>query len=253
VAATIVAANPGLQGNLSTSNPEIGIAYHYSSQATAICSVDGSVNAGDIATITIRDRPYNYTVQATDTLDSIRDALIAQLQLDPEVTAAAAGEFDRIIITARVSGPDGNGIPVLAGASSGADVTMTAFDAQTGAANIAGSPVTAVNPAIAGEMLVFYVTGMGLPNLTAGDQPFIVTGKQYPAGAPVTAPQQFPNAIAGGSTADVIQSTLLQGAVGLFEVVLHLSPGLSSNGYTEVTVAQGAYVSNPVSIAVVAQ
>jgi hypothetical protein len=41
--------------------------------------------------------------------------------------------------------------------------------------------------------------------------------------------------------------------VGLNEVVLHLSPGLATNGYTEVTVAQGAFVSNPVAIAVVAQ
>ncbi len=253
VAATIVAANPGAQGQLGTSNPEIGIAFHYSSHATAIVSVDGSANAGDVATVTIRDRSYNYTVQATDTLDSIRDALIAQIQSDSEVTCTAAGVFDRIIITARVAGPDGDGIPITATASSGADVTMTAFDAQTGAANIANSPLTQVNPAQAGEMIILYCTGMGLPVLTSGNQPYIVTGMQYPVGAPITAPQQFANAIAGGSTADVIQSTLLQGAVGLFEVVLHLSPGLGTNGYTAVTVAQGAFVSNPVSIPVVAQ
>src|SRR6202021_678183 len=46
VAATIVVANPGALGQLGTSNPEIGIAYHYSSFATAIVSVDGSANAG---------------------------------------------------------------------------------------------------------------------------------------------------------------------------------------------------------------
>jgi hypothetical protein len=253
VAATIVVANPGLEGQLTTSNPEIGIAFHYSSNATAIVSVDGSANAGDVATVTVRDRPYNYTVQATDTLDSIRDAMIAQIQRDSEVTCTAAGVFDRIIITARVAGPDGDGIPIAASASSGADVTMTAFDSQTGAANIANSPVTAANPAQAGELIIFYTTGMGLPVLTSGNQPYIVTGMQYPVGAPITAPQQFANAIAGGSTADVIQSTLLPGSVGLFEVVLHLSPGLGTNGYTEVTVAQGAFVSNPVAIAVVAQ
>jgi len=252
VAATIVVANPGLAGQMGTVNPQIGIAYHYSSNGTAIVSVDGTANAGDVATVTIRDRSYNYTVQSTDTLDSIRDALIAQLQQDPEVTAVAAGVFDRIIITARVAGPDGDGIPIQATASSGADVTMTAFDAQTGGANIANSPVTTDNPAIAGELIIFYTTGMGLPVLTSGDQPYIVTGMQYPVGAPITAPQQFANAIAGGSTADVIESTILPGSVGLFDVVLHLSPGLGTNGYTEVTVAQGAFVSNPVAIAVVA-
>jgi hypothetical protein len=253
VAATIVTANPGLAGQMGTSNPQMGIAYHYSSYATAIVSVDGTANAGDVATVTVRDRNYNYTVQSTDTLDSIRDALIAQLVQDPEVTAAAAGVFDRIIISARVAGPDGDGIPILATASSGADVTMTAFDSETGGANIANSPVTTDNPARAGELIIFYVTGMGLPVLTSGNQPYIVTGMQYPVGAPITAPQQFANAIAGGSTADVIEATILPGAVGLNQVVLHLSPGLSSNGYTEVTVAQGAFVSNPVAISVVAQ
>jgi hypothetical protein len=255
VAATIVPANPGLQGQLNTSNPEIGIAYHYSSYATAIVSVDGSANAGDVATVTIRDRPYNYTVQATDTLDSIRDALIAQIQYDPEVTAIAAGVFDRIVISALVAGPDGDGIPITATASSGADVTMTAFDSQTGAANIANSPVTTANPAQAGELLIFYATGMGVPVVTSSNQAYIATGMQYPLGAPITAPPpaNFANAIAGGSTADVIESTLLPGSVGLYEVVLHLSPGLGTNGYTEVTVAQESFVSNPISIAVVAQ
>jgi uncharacterized protein (TIGR03437 family) len=218
-------------------------------------SVDGSANAGDVATVTIRDRPYNYTVQATDTLDSIRDALIGEMQQDSEVTAVAAGVFDRIIISARVAGPDGDGIPITATASSGADVTMTAFDSQTGAANIANSPVTTVNPAQAGELIIFYVTGMGVPVVTSGNQAYIATGMQYPLGAPITAPPEanFANAIAGGSTADVIESTLLPGSVGLYEVVLHLSPGLSTNGYTEVTVAQESFVSNPVAIAVVGQ
>ncbi len=72
-------------------------------------------------------------------------------------------------------------------------------------------------------------------------------------GAPITQPQQFANALAGGSTADVIQATLMPGAVGLFEVVLHLSPGLSSNTNTSLTVAQGAFVSNPVAMPVVSQ
>jgi uncharacterized protein (TIGR03437 family) len=253
VASTIVTANPSLAGVLGTSNPEIGFAYHYSSHATAIVSVDGSANAGDVATVTVRDRSYSYTVQATDTLDSIRDALVAQIQQDPEVTASVAGVFDRIIISALVAGPDGNGIPILATASSGADVTMTAFDSQTGAANIAGAPLTQNNPAQAGELVILYATGMGLPVLTSANQPYIVTGMQYPVGGPITAPQQFANAIAGGSTADVIQSTVLPGSTGLFQVVLHLSPGLASNPNTEVTVAQGAFVSNPVAIPVVAQ
>ncbi len=215
--------------------------------------MDGSINAGDVATVMIRNRIYNYTVQSTDTLDTVRDALIAQIDQDPEVTATAAGLFDRIIITAVVQGPDGDGIPITASASSGADITMSAFDSATCCANIAGAPLTQANPAKAGELIAVYTTGMGLPVLNSGNQPFIVTGAQYPVGAPITQPQQFPNSLAGGSTADVIQATLLPGAVGLFEVVLHLSPGLSSNPNTSLTVAQGSFVSNPVAIPVVSQ
>jgi hypothetical protein len=253
VAVTIVSANPGVYGQPGTANPQVGIATHYSSYATAIVSVDGSINAGDVATVTIRGRSYNYTVQSTDTLDTVRDALIAQLQQDPEVTATAAGVFDRIIITANVAGPDGEGVPITAGGSSGADITISAFDTATCCSDIAGAPITQTNPARAGELVVVYVTGMGLPVLNSGNQPYIVTGAQYPIGAPVTQPQQFANALAGGSTADVIQATLMPGTVGLFQVVLHLSPGLPPNTQTAVTVAQGAFVSNPVSIPIVSQ
>jgi uncharacterized protein (TIGR03437 family) len=253
VAVTIVSANPGVFGQPGTSNPQLGVATHYSSYATAIVSVDGSIAAGDVATVNIRGRAYNYTVQGTDTLDTIRDALVAQLQQDPEVTAIAAGVFDRIIITATIAGPDGEGIPITASASSGASVTVTAFDSSTCCSNIGGALITQDNPARAGELIVVYTTGMGLPVLNSGNQPYIVTGAQYPIGAPVTQPQQFANALAGGSTADVITATLMPGSVGLFEVVLHLSPGLASNPNTALTVAQGAYVSNPVAIAVVSQ
>ena len=253
VAVTMVSANPGVYGLPGTSNPELAVATHYSSYATAIVSVDGSINAGDVATVTVRGRNYNYTVQSTDTLDTVRDALVSQLQQDIEVTATAAGVFDRIIISALIAGPEGEGIPIAASASAGADITMTAFDSATCCSNIGGAMITADNPAKAGELIVVYTTGMGLPVLNSGNQPYIVTGQQYPVGAPITQPQQFANALAGGSTADVIQATLLPGTVGLFEVVLHLSPGLSSNTNTSVTVAQGAFVSNPVSIAVVSQ
>ena len=39
--------------------------------------MDGTITAGDVATVTIRDRPYNYTVLATDTTATVRDELVA--------------------------------------------------------------------------------------------------------------------------------------------------------------------------------
>ena len=102
-------------------------------------------------------------------------------------------------------------------------------------------------------MIVLYATGAGLPVLTGGNQAFIVTGQQYPVGAPITSPQQPMNAIAGGSTADVLQVTLQPGTVGIFQVLLHLNPGLTTNIYTSLTIAQGFFVSNPTAIPVLSR
>jgi uncharacterized protein (TIGR03437 family) len=252
VALTIVPANPGIFSQAGTVNPEIGIVVHGSSYAVGVVSVDGSVNAGDVATITIQNRNYNYTVQASDTLDTIRDALVALLSSDPAVTATAAGVFDRIILDAKQPGPDGNSITYTASTSSGAGVIMTAFGSQLCCANIQGLPVTPDNPALPGETIILYATGAGLPVFTGTVQGFVVTGQQYPALAPITQPQQAMNSIAGGSTADVLQCTLVPGTPGLFGVLLHLNSGLGTNQFTEVTIAQGIYVSNAVSFPVFA-
>ena len=77
VAVTIVQANPGVFTQPGT-NPELAVAYHASSYAIGIVSVDGpvppaTVTAGDVATITVADNTYSYTALATDTLDTVRD------------------------------------------------------------------------------------------------------------------------------------------------------------------------------------
>ncbi len=252
VAVTVVPANPGIYTQAG-SNPPQGLVYHASSHATGLVSVDGSVNPSDVATIMIRDRTYNYTVQAGDTLDSIRDNLIVLLNQDPEVSAVAAGVFDRIIITALVAGPAGDNIPIQATASSGADVVMTAFTQQTCCANVAGALVTNENPALPNEFVYLIATGLGLPVLTDVNSPLIVTGVPYPASGPVTAPAQSLNSIASGSTADVLQSTLMPGGVGTFIVLLHLNGSIATNQTTSLTIAQNTYVSNIVYFPVVAQ
>ena len=252
VAVTIVPANPGIYTQAGT-NPPLGLVYHASSHATGLISVDGSVNPGDIATIMIRDRSYNYTVQPGDTLDSIRDNLIVLLSHDPEVTAVAAGVFDRIILTALVAGPAGDNIPIQASASSGADVVMTAFTQKTCCASVAGALVTNANPAVPDEFVYVVATGLGLPVLTDTNSPLIVTGVPYPANGPVTAPAQSVNAIASGSTADVLSATLIPGGVGTYMVLLHLNGSLATNQTTSLTIAQDTYVSNIVYFPVVAQ
>ncbi len=254
VAVTIVPANPGI---FTAGGTNVGVVYHGSSSATGVISVDGSVAAGDVATVTIEDRSYSYTVQSGDTLDSIRDNLIALINQDPMVTATAAGVYDRILVQARVQGPEGNGIPISGSASASANLIITAFSSSLCCANVAGGLVTPDNPAIPGEMIEVYATGLGLPVLTDTVAAALRTGVQYPADAPLTTPpddsDHSVSAIAGGSTADVISASLVPGTVGTYKVVLHLNTSLAANSATELTIAQSTFVSNIVTFPVSTQ
>jgi hypothetical protein len=255
VAVTIVPQNPGIYSQSGTPDPvlpsaTLGLVYHGSSSATGVVSVDGTAIAGDSATVTIEERSYSYTVQSGDTLDNIREALIYLINQDPKVTASAAGVFDRILLKARVQGPEGNNIPYGASSDIGSGVIMTAIGAKLCCSNVAGSLVTLQNPALPGEVIYVYATGLGLPVVTDATKNLIQTGVQYPPGSPNTVPVNFVSSLAGGSTADVLSATLLPGTVGIFQVVLHLNSSLLSNPDTTLTIAQDIYVSNVVTFPV---
>jgi hypothetical protein len=244
VAVTIVPANPGIFTQPNT-NPARAMAFHGSSRAIGIVSVDGTVTANDVATVTVQDRSYSYTVQSGDTLDTVRDNLVALINNgDPLVSAYSAGVYDRIVIQARVEGPEGNNIPIGASASTGATVIMTAFSATLCCANVEGTPITNQNPAAPGEIIYVYATGLGLPVLNDTIASALQTGAVWPQGGPVTSPSVAVSSLAGGSTADVISATLQPGTVGTFKVVLHLNASLAANAATPVTIAQDVYVSN---------
>jgi uncharacterized protein (TIGR03437 family) len=127
---------------------------------------------------------------------------------------------------------------------------MTAIGTTLCCSNVAGSPVTAQNPALPGELIYVYATGLGLPVVTDATKNLIQTGIQYPPGSPNTQPVSFVSSLAGGSTADVLSASLLPGTVGIFQVVLHLNAGLASNADTTLTIAQDVYVSNVVTFPV---
>jgi hypothetical protein len=256
VAVSIVPANPGIfaQG----ADGKVAVAFHSSSNATGIVSIDGTVTKGDIATVTIEDRSYSYTAADGDTLDTVRDNLVQQIRdNDPKVTAEPSGQFDRITIKARVEGPEGNGIAIGGSASSGATLIVTAFSETLCCANVAGSPITQENPAVPGETIILYATGLGVPVLDDTISSLLVTGRKWPQGGPVTRPpfetgnNQSVSSLAGGKTADVLSATLLPGTVGTFEVVLHLNSEMPSDPATALTIAQDVYVSNVVTVPIV--
>jgi uncharacterized protein (TIGR03437 family) len=256
VAASIVPANPGIfTRNIETRE---ALAFHGSSRAIGIVSVDGSVTEGDVSTVKIEDREYSYTAVKDDTLEIVRDRLVERINEDPKVTAEASGQFTRIMIRARIEGPEGNGIEFSATAATGATVILTAFSTTLCCANVEGSPITAENPAVPGEVIVLYATGLGLPVLDESVAALIRTGRQWPAGGPVTRPpfqgsenNQSVSSLAGGKTADVISATLMPGTVGQYQIVLHLNGDIASDPALPVTIAQDVFVSNVATIPLV--
>ena len=250
IAIPIVPENPGILAEAGA-DPRPAMAFHASSNAIALVSVDGSIVAGNTVTVTIEDRNYTYTIQDGDTLATVRDALIATIDSNPDekVIATAAGQFTRIVLTAKVAGPDGNGIAITASASSGASVVVTALNPSTCCASVAGAPVTPDNPAIPGEVISLYATGLGLTLAPNGTFPNN-TGQAY-NGPPNTALAPVDNVQAGGSTANVISSGLKPGLLGIYEVQIQLATSLTTNPFTQVYIAQNVFTSNIVTIPVV--
>lgn len=232
-------------------DPRPAIAYHVNANATAIVLVDGTIKANDIATVVVDGREYSYTVQASDTLATIRDALIQAINQDPAVTASAAGSiYTRIIITARAPGAEGEGIPISIKRTGEPVVILTATNDKTCCANTEGAPITEANPARPGETIAIYATGLGF--VQPDEAKFsVITGGKY--GGPAFNFTNAPiDAIAGGKTANVLFSGLKRDAVGIYEVRMQLNTDIPTNPQTQLTIAQQGFVSNIVTFPVVA-
>ena len=246
--------NPGIYA-MTGPEPRVAYAYHGSSYATGTIAVNGTIEAGDVASVNIQDRSYTYEVQDSDTLQSIRDALIALINSNPGevVTATAAASFEFIRLRAKVPGPEGDGI-TFTGSSSGPTagstgaVTISATNSALCCANVAGAPITVENPAQAGETIYMYGTGLGLVVPQAAKDA-IVDGEAYNGPAQNTASSPV-SALSGGSTATVFSGGLAVGMVGIYQIVMEINSTIATNPYTQVTISQDIYTSNIVTIPV---
>ena len=250
--------NPGVFGQIADAqgnalpDPRPAIAFHGSSYATATVSVDGAINAGDVATVQIEDRVYNYTIQATDTLASVRDSLVSLINANPQekVVASAAPAYTRVRLQAKTPGPEGDGIAISATetttASTGAaSIAVTALNSVLCCANVAGAPITNENPAIAGETIWVYGTGLGLvePEAAKAAQN---DGQAY--NGPVSNTPLSPvSSLAGGSTATVVSAGMEVGGIGIYKIVLEISSTISTNPTAQLTISQDVYSSNVVT------
>jgi hypothetical protein len=242
VSVPIVLQNPGIFAVQDAPEPRPAMAFHGSPASVGTISVDGSIHAGDIATVVIEDREYSYTVIESDTLVSVRDKLIALINEDPRVEAYAASAFARIRLRSRVPGPDGNNITYSARSRDGDQVIMTATTGRLCCAN--SGPITEENPAVPGENIILYATGLGL--VKDGNKEYQNTGRAYD-GPALNDPSEFVSSLAGGKTANVLSAGMKPGSVGIFEVVLELNSDLPTDPATQVTIAQDVFVSNIVT------
>ncbi|MGA2134180.1 MAG: hypothetical protein ABSH50_17950 [Bryobacteraceae bacterium] len=280
VAISIVPANPGIFAQPCATQPcalPLAQAYHASSYATAVISVDGTAKAGNIASVCLGDssseltatatiptgctgRLYNYELQSSDSLQDVQHALVALINQDPQFSATNSSEFTRVLLQARTPGTAGNGIPFQVAYSTGANVLITGIgpSAPSGSygfvlccANTAGSLVTTNNPALPGETIVVYATGLGVPYLTPLISQDLLSGQPYqgPAG---NHPQNFVSALINNTTANVLRSELAPGMIGIYQVYLQLGTGLTTDPAAQLTIAQNTFVSNHVGVPVYA-
>jgi len=247
--------NPGIFA-FEGDEPRQVIAFHASSQASGLLTVDGNVEEGDTGTITIDDRSYKYTVKADDTLDSIRDAFVALINSNSEeiVEARPVGAFHRLQLVSKIQGPAGEGTTFSATSDQGNNdsvfLILTVTNNVLCCANVAGSLVTVDNPAIPGETIYIYATGLGpVDPLPAFDA--VHTGQIY-HGPAINTPREFVSSLGGGSTANVISAGLEPGTQNLYRVVLELGLGTAVTGtqLIPLTISQFIYTSNTANIAV---
>ncbi len=249
IGVTIVPQNPGIFAQYGT-DPRPGIVYHGSSSATAVLSIDGAINAGDVAAITIGPNTYSYTVLVTDTLASVRDALVNLINSapDPNVTAGSANEFQRIILVAIQPGPAGENIAVSQTVTgTNAALVITVFNGTTCCDNTQGALVTSDNPSVPGEIVYVYATGLGPTN--PSDQN---TGAVFPGGSMNPPATPVDSILVDGSSANILSAALVPGMVGVYYVQFQLGAGLATDLQAQLTIAQQAFVSNAVVFQVVA-
>ena len=255
IAVPVVPQNPGIFA-IEGSEPREAVAYHGSSSAIGVVSVDGTPKENDVVSIIFGEegaadeRTYSYTVLKDDTLEKIRDGLISAINNaeDAGVTASPGSVFNRVFLQARVPGSEGEGLRYRTKGTE--QVFLTPYGERLCCASQEGARITADNPARPGELITVYATGLGLVQPTDAKF-FAITGSTY-RGPKFNYPNvPVDDAIAGGKTANVIFAGLKEGAIGVYEVKLLLNSDIPTNAQTELIIAQQIYVSNIVTFPVV--
>ncbi len=280
----IAPANPGIFNAQQYPNQArpwpIAQARHQLGRPLAVISVDGSPTVGDTVSVYVNvNTQYKYTVQTGDTLQSVVNGLIALMQNDPNVTPSNGGAFTRLVLTATPAASNGgNGISISTGTgtasggdsscsvTSSATETLTPYGSSgndslchptitTCCAVVPGSLIYPGNPAVPGELISIAAAGMGGIQNAAGNDitGSVTTGFPYTGPAPPNNDVLSPNFVAatmGGESAQVIFAGLDTGSYGIYRVDVLVPTGLPTLDTTPLYIAQNAFISNTVTVAV---
>lgn len=247
--------NPGLFGVRSTTEPRAAIgATHQPGNPSVTVSLGGSVTAGDSVSITVNGSTYSYTATSTDSLNTIAQALTAQINAANNSSATAAyGAAGTVIVSARAAGAAGVGIPVTAAvaAASGSSTTETVTTSlgTTCCSDSGTGPVTATNPVLPNEIVTFLATGLGNVYDASGNVQQIVAGLPYALAQPNTVANAV-NATVNGTGATVIDAGIPNGSIGVYNVQVQMPSSLATTGVIPVYIAQNAFISNTVTVPV---
>jgi uncharacterized protein (TIGR03437 family) len=197
---------------------------------------------------------YSYTESATDTISTETDALIAAINAgpDPYIYAVRANEYNRIIVYSYVSGPAGENIKVFGEAtttssnSAGAQITVSVYNPVTNYDHPAGQLVTDDNPAIPGEALYTFATGIGPTN--PADIP---SGFIYRGGNDNPPAVYVDSILVQGLVATPMNVALVPDTAGIYYVEFALNPTLATDAFSQLTIAQQLFISNVVTFPVV--
>jgi uncharacterized protein (TIGR03437 family) len=214
----------------------------------------GVTGNGFVATLFFGGKVYSYRETATDTISTTTDGLVAAINAgpDPYIYAVRANEYNRLIVYSYISGPAGEHVKIFGQASttsdntSGAQLSVSVYNPETAYDHPAGQLVTNDNPAIPGEALYTFATGIGPTNPADIPSGFIYRGGND------NPPAVFVDSIlVQGLVATPMNVALVPNTAGVYYVEFALNPSLSTDAFSQMTIAQQLFISNVVTFPIV--
>jgi uncharacterized protein (TIGR03437 family) len=221
---------------------------------TLTSNYTGNTGNGFVHVLYYGGAVYSYTETATDTISTTTDGLVAAVNAgpDPYVYAVRANEYNRIIIYSYISGPAGENIAIFGQAATasantaGAQLTISVYNPTTGYDHPAGQLVTNDNPAIPGEALYTFATGLGPTN--PADIP---SGQIYRGGNDNPPAVYVDSILVQGLVATPMNVALVPNTAGVYYVEFALNPSLVTDAFSQLTIAQQLFISNVVTFPIV--